>query len=215
MKILILVLSCLDEPFEEVMRTQQKTWDSVRVDGVNTLYYYGGGSGIKVVRDDIREFGGDVGEDYDMMHWKFSLALKEVISEEWDYIFRTNTSSYVDKMRLFEFAKNLPKEKCYCGINLENSFASGAGFFITRDCANILIEEIENRRVPLEDVYIGQILTKRGIAITPGATRCDFYTDHNNDINNRSFYHFRCKKDRTSKEDYIEGMNYLFKNIKN
>ena len=215
MKILILVLSCLDEPFDDVMRTQQETWDSIHVDGVNTLYYYGGGSGIKVINDNIREFGGDVVEDYDMMHRKFSLALNEVISEDWDYIFRTNTSSYVDKTRLFDCAKKLPTEKCYCGINVDNNFASGSGFFITRDCVNILLEEIEDHRIPFEDVYIGQILSKHGISITPGATRYDIYANSNNDINDKSFYHFRCKKGQTYKEDYIEGMNNLFKNIKN
>ena len=71
-----------------------------------------------------------------MMHWKFLLTLREVINEEWDYIFRTNTSSYVSKNRLIEFSKNLPKEKCYCGID-GGGFASGAGFFLSKDCARL------------------------------------------------------------------------------
>lgn len=212
MKILILVLSCLDEPFDEVMNCQLETWDSIFVDGVKTIYYYGGGSGFKEINSYTRGFGANVSEDYDMMHWKFLLTLREVINEEWDYIFRTNTSSYVSKNRLIEFSKNLPKEKCYCGID-GGGFASGAGFFLSKDCANICLNEIKEERVPYEDVYIGDLLKKNGIEVTPGARRFDFYFSNTNDINYNSDYHFRCKRYTTSKDEYINALIHIHKNI--
>lgn len=214
MRILILVLSCLEPPFGEVMKVQQETWDSIDVEGVSSIYYHNDNKGFKSINSHIREFGTNVVLDYDMLHWKFFLTLQEIIEEDWDYIFRTNSSSYVDKVRLLEFAKSLPKTQCYSGIN-GGGFASGSGFFISKDVARILLETIEQNRTPFEDVYIGQILSQHGIDVTPGALRYDFYARDVGQINEKCYYHFRCKRNETSKDEYINAMKFLFENLKN
>ena len=63
MKILILVLSCKSDPYDKLMAAQQKTWDSISVPGVKTVYYYGEGGGFKEITDYSMEFGADTGDD--------------------------------------------------------------------------------------------------------------------------------------------------------
>ena len=51
MKILILVLSCLDKPFDLLMKRQQETWDSIPNENIKTIYYYGNGGGFKKINE--------------------------------------------------------------------------------------------------------------------------------------------------------------------
>lgn len=158
MKILILVLSFTDEPYLSLMRAQQETFDSIEVEGIRTVYYYGGGKGW--VTD--KEFSADADDLYYRMHWKFSLALKEVIDWDWDILFRSNSSSYICKSRLKEFAKTLPTEKLYAGWKItgpEYSIVSGAGFYFSRDAALKIIESFDGEMNCEEDCLVGKFLT--------------------------------------------------------
>lgn len=206
-KIVILVLSCLEEPYYSIMKKQQETWDSIDIENIKTIYYYGGSSGFKQVGKKSFEYGANCSDIYKMMHWKFILTLKEIINEEWDYIFRTNTSSYIDKKRLLKFSENLPTEKCYCGIN-GGGFASGTGIFLSRDCVEIAINEFINHEIDCEDVYLGEILYKHNISVTPGAQRINFF--EGGDIK-KPCYHYRCKSTNEDREYDIRAMDWLFK----
>jgi hypothetical protein len=99
-------------------------------------------------------------------------VLKEVIYWDWDIIFRTNSSSYVNKRKLIEFASTLPKENLYCGWSLETC-VSGAGFFISKDCAKILADELDPSYEKEEDFAVGEILLKHGIEIIDDKSRID------------------------------------------
>lgn len=214
MKVLILVLSCLRDPYDKLMKAQQRTWDSVDVPGVETIYYYGDNTGFKKISHYSREFGADSRDDLKQAHWKYTLTLREVMSQDWDFIFRTNASSYVHKRELLKMAEKLPNEKCYCGRPGDcNMFASGSGHFISRDVAQILVDEMQCNigsdvnYVP-DDVYIGQILIKNhGLSVTPGSERVDYYSDgHNRDFKT---YHYRCKNEDNRQGD-IDAFEWLF-----
>jgi hypothetical protein len=113
-KILILVLSYMEPPYDVLLKTQRETWDSVEVEGVRTVYYYGGSGGwvaagynstpLVTQRSENSGWSLEVQFDctdaYYYMGQKFKLALQYI--EDWDYdiIFRTNSSSYIDKQRL-------------------------------------------------------------------------------------------------------------------
>jgi len=214
MKVLILVLSCLRDPYDKLMKAQQRTWDSVDVPGAETIYYYGGNTGFKVVNHYSREFSANSCDGLNMAHWKYALTLREVMSLEWDFIFRTNSSSYVNKRELLKMAKKLPKEKCYCGASGEcGMFASGCGHFISRDVAQILLDEMQcnignDVNYTPDDVYIGQILCKKyGLSVTPGCERVDYYSNgHNRDYKT---YHYRCKNEADRRGD-IDAFEWLF-----
>ena len=213
MKIQILVLSCLADPYDKLMAAQQETWDSIEVPNVSTMYYYGGGAGLTTLTSYSKEFGTDSLDNIESAHWKYRLALQEAIKEDWDFIFRTNSSSYIDKKRLVKFARSLPSEKCYCGID-GDGFASGAGYFISRDCAKLLINSIQEKLDlwMIEDVYTGQLLAKEGISVTPGAQRVDYYWGEDPSKRLDPAYHFRCKSNTEDRSLDIKAFDWLFEN---
>ena len=227
MKVLILVLSCLKDPYDKLMKAQQRTWDSVDIPGVETIYYYGEGGGYKELNHYSKEFGADARDDLRMAHWKYALTLREVLPLDWDFIFRTNSSSYVNKRELLKMADKLPKTGCYygqdgchsswlsashvCGAGGCKKFASGCGHFISRDVAEILAKEIKcdmdnyAKHTP-DDVYIGCILNKHGVEVTPGRRRIDYYNTPDRDV---IAYHYRCKKEDNRQGD-IDAFDWLF-----
>lgn len=56
---------------------------------------------------------------------------------EFDYILRTNLSSFYVFPRLLKFLETLPKKRCYAGSNTggDSPIASGCGFIISPDVA--------------------------------------------------------------------------------
>lgn len=173
-KILVLVLTFMQDPYKSLMAAQQETWDSVG-DEVRTIYYHGGD------QEDLfhlhlyeqqpwrERFAFRASDDYYEMHWKFKLALDIALVTEWDIMFRTNSSSYVNKKRLVEFASRLPAQKVYGGWTLQDTnddggdCVSGAGIFLSRDCCKLLTRKLPYGPSCEEDVLIGRILRGCGI----------------------------------------------------
>lgn len=181
-KILILVLTFTAEPYKSLLMSQRDTWDSVD-EGINTVYYHGGESIVRYISPEWpwrQRLMFDCTDEYYLMAGKFKYALESVWNDDWDMIFRTNSSSYVNKQRLIEFEKKLPKEKLYAGwtmtdTNDDNGLCvSGAGIFMSRDCAEILRDEINPAKEIEEDVYIGRLLRAHGIKAIDDQSRIDY-----------------------------------------
>lgn len=190
MKILIMVLSCLKPPYDRLEEAQRKTWDSIEVEGVRTVYYYG--------------------EDFLMMHKPFKDALIKELDNDWDFLFRTNSSSYVDKNLLVEYLKDTPKENTYIG-NRESQ-CSGAGFIISKDIARVLVPLIpdglagDNPNDPThEDQFIQQELNK--LYTIKAGDRVEYNFDTNKV---RRCYHYRCKHE--NRDLTIDSFNNIFSN---
>lgn len=156
------------------MRTQQETFDSIEVEGVRTVYYYGGDKGWI----NEKEFSGMGNDSYYYMHDKFLDCLKNIDLSDVDFVFRTNSSSYVQKLRLIEFAKTLPAEKLYAGWEIKTNenfnIISGAGIFMSTDVIKILINNISPEFEKEEDYYIGSILNEQGIQTIDDKSRIDY-----------------------------------------
>jgi hypothetical protein len=219
MKILILVLSCLDEPYYSLMKKQQDTWDSVENENIRTIYYYGKGGGFKKIKENSYEYGAECPDSFKMMYRKFYLLLKEIINDDWDYIFRTNSSSYVDKENLLKFMQNLPSKNGYGGVSsqcvIENSiicFVSGAGIFLSKDAASVIVNSdySSDEESISEDVYIGKILNNKDIYPTFGAQRVDLDSNHYSDLNT---YHFRCSSN-TDRQIDLDRMEEIYEKMK-
>jgi hypothetical protein len=201
MKILILVQASDLPPYDKLQKGQRETWDSIEVEGVRTVYYLSGDNGF--VDDKLYL---NYPDGYPMLHWKFKEAVDFVWDWDWDIMFRTNASSYVDKELLVEKAKTLPTERLYCGKD-GGSFASGCGFFISRDCLDILRKQLDEGATPYEDAIIGSVLGKNGITLTPGAERCDI-THYNWDIPDT--YHYRCKSDNGDRDKDLIAFRKIY-----
>lgn len=176
MKILILVLSYNEGVFADFMKAQQATWDLERHPDVDVVYYYGG-AGINVPCES--NYNGECkvacSDDYEMMHWKFRLALGAIKYYGYDLIFRTNSCSYIDKEKLIEVAKTLPRTNCYAGYD-NGTYVSGAGIFFSPDVLDILWTQLKETPHGAEDVLIGEILNGR-VPIIAENSRVDATVD--------------------------------------
>jgi hypothetical protein len=197
MKILILVLSLNDGGiYSKFYDTQKKTWDSIEHDNIETYYYFGNHK-----CDEICEKNIFVNVDESLMNcgYKVLKAFELVKNFEFDFLFRTNSSSYIDKKKLYEFLSDKPKEKFYSGVIGEINrikYASGSGFCISRDSFNLIMENKNTWDHGLvDDVSIGKILSQ--FEIYP--IECERYNvdTHYNIPNN--FLHYRLK---TSEREY-------------
>jgi hypothetical protein len=222
-KVLILVMSSPSIPvFEKLLNSQKETWDSVNVNNVNTIFYYADNS-IKETLLNNNNLIIKIEEKEQNNMIKFRMALEYILKSnmEWDYIFRTNSSSYVDKKRLLNKAQTLPNTKCYCGIN-GGGFASGAGVFFSRDCVEILHSKIDDGYygTVFEDCASGTILERYyNTPVTVGATRVEYDHNESNFIKNIKFtdvypYHYRCKSDNSDRSKDTKAFQHIFNYIK-
>ena len=100
-----------------------------------------------------------------------------------DYIVRTNLSSFWNIPKLQEKIRNTRIDNVLAYIGLYNKgiqFPAGAGFIMTQNMCNILVQykDVLLLKIPyIDDVAIGILLQSIKIPITPGS-RCDIINEH-------------------------------------
>lgn len=204
-KVLIMVLSSNQEPYDRLMQSQKETWDTEIVPGVSTIYYYGDPSLDETIQK-YKDIICNCSDIYEMMHWKYKLALDYCWDLEWDFIFRTNSSSYVNKQKLFDFIQTLSTTNCWLGKG--NGIMSGAGFILSRDLAEFVNERLDSYETPSEDMCIATILSKGGYEVGEAGDRVEF--NHYENKPERECYHYRCKSDTSDRNKDILAFNKLF-----
>lgn len=228
MKILILVLSFNEPPYKELMQSQWETWDGEIVPNVSTIYYHGGGEELfmkinhrnhsEAKESWIVQF--NCTDEYYRMAEKFQKCLSLIEKEniEYDLIFRTNSSSYINLKELLKFAESLPLEKCYAGWTFYDTnddgglCVSGAGIWLSRDCAKTLMDEIDPEKEIEEDVYIGRILRKHGIVAIDDKSREDVNFIHSGIPKNKYHYRFKGHNDRLIDAQNMRKIHHLILN---
>jgi hypothetical protein len=120
---------------------------------------------------------------------------------EFDYIYRTNVSSYLDLRRLRQFIGDKPKNNFYAGLRGNHrgiDFASGCGYFISRD---LVLKVLRNKDLwdhnLIDDVAIGKLLIRDLNVDLHEIERIDL---HSVDLDSRQIienplnvFHYRCK----------------------
>lgn len=90
------------------------------------------------------------------------------MANEFDYVLRTNLSSFYVFPKLLHFLQSCPTSNFYCGVRGEG-FASGSGFIMSPDVVQLLMknDNLFNNIKANDDVLIGQSLLSKGIKIFP------------------------------------------------
>lgn len=131
--------------------------------------------------------------------------------KKFDYILRTNLSSFYVFPKLLDFIQTLPREKCYCGRKISISlgsipkfgrvtFASGAGILLSSDVAEMLVrkkEELFSYKNDLpDDMVLGFFFQNNNIPLLD-SPRTDFPNWHSWLQGKKSIpknaFHFRAK----------------------
>lgn len=148
----------------------------------------------------------------------YSLDFLSSRLDEFDFVLRTNLSSFYIFSRYIQFLETLPKERCYCGNlcgckSLPYNFAQGAGITLSTDVAKFLVSNKEQiiAMPDFDDVVIGKFLISHGYELIP-APRTDFPDiqswDQGKDQIDPKAFHFRVKNNsrklRMRDELYIQ-----------
>jgi hypothetical protein len=183
-----MVLSSIKKPFDDMYRMQRNTWDSVKHDQVDTVYYFG--------------------NDYEKMHIPFMNTLRDVWCGDWDIIFRTNSSSYVDKHLMYEYIKDKPKERLWISSN--DGQMSGAGFFMSRDLLQVLLDSKVPKKHEAEDMWIAHTIHNATGILPEAGQRSQYnHVEHKYD----KCYHIRCKD--WDRNNDLKAMQHIFETINN
>jgi len=218
MKILIVILSANLSPWDKLTDTIENTWGSFKNKNVEIIYYYGDKdkaqygpilekNKLYLNHDETFE---NIGRktiemfDYIIKHFKF------------DYILRTNSSSYINQDMLEQFLYTKEREN-YAGAVIGNhhgiNFLSGAGYVLSRDVVELVLKH-KNKwdHSYIDDVALGLLLS--------GFKNIKFNSHLRIDINNpnnvyidKNVFHYRCKC--ANRDDDIKIMNSLHEKYNN
>lgn len=137
---------------------------------------------------------------------------------DFEYLFRSNSSSYVDSDALLSRTRDLPSNYLYAGFPGKSNdgldFASGAGILMSRDVVELIVENSQMWRHGLiDDVAIAELISRlpeTEIELTP-LSRVDFRSLSEAKSVPKSViqdgFHFRCKTGQAS--ETIEIMRYI------
>ncbi len=214
-KVLILVMSSQESPYKKMIETSTNTWDSITVDGVETVFYCGEPvrqNTDKIIYFPIKESLHTLGEK---TLRAYEWALK---NKEFDYIARVNASTYVNKKELIKYIQTLPEKKVFAGLEIEASevmerWIWGPSFILSKDLIQLIVDNqgMFDHSI-MDDLATSFLLNKFDTPYTAGRAcsiektesgwRCVAYgsegfefTDfaYLNQLDNQFF--FRCKQD--------------------
>lgn len=232
-KVLILVISSQEKPYDSLMETSLKTWDSENITGVETVFYCG--EPVKENTDKVIYF--PIKETLHTMGEKTLLAYEWALqNKQFDYIARVNSSTYVDKKELIKYIQTLAENNVFAGLEVLASeyaekFMWGPQFIMSKDIIQLIVDnKIMWDHSIMDDNATSKLLNTFNIPYTVGRMcslekkevgwLCLCYGSESmefNDFNDlqkldRQFF-FRCKQDHDRSQD-VYLMNELYKVLK-
>lgn len=231
-KLLILVLSSDFYPYNRLMETSLETWDTVEVEGVETIFYCAQSN--KTSTDKVIYLPVDPN--------LYNIGRKTLLSLEWalekkefDYIARPNANCYVRKQKLFDYVQTLPKSGVFTTLEVVTTPSWGWGggqTIMSRDVVEAIVSNKHAwNHMEMEDMAISKLILKLGYKFTPaiacsidrliGRWRCMSYggpasfefDNFDEMVKAEDHFFFRTKQDYDREKD-MEIMRDLFKYLK-
>jgi hypothetical protein len=123
---------------------------------------------VRVVGDRLQT---GVPETYLNTNPKTIAGLRHLLAtREFDFIFRTNTSTYVNLKMLDEFVQSIPADGFYGGFVGERDgvrFASGTCTLLSRDLVKHAVNDPEWEYGVIDDVAMGRCMSRARVAVQP------------------------------------------------
>lgn len=165
-KILIGVLSTRRWPWGEMIETSKKTWDSIHVECVETVYYVG--EPESELNDRVKGFG--IEDILENIMKKNMMFFEWALQKDWDVLCRINASTYVHKKRLLEYCSGISGGdvygKCVFGQRSRNWLIGGLGIILARDVVEAIVKNRDktNGDEP-EDIALSWLIEDCGFRI--------------------------------------------------
>lgn len=207
MHILILIIAVHDYGvYDALKKAQNETWNSLNVENIDTFFIYGD-SEVNEIKDN--NIYTDIKEKLWIDNSPLSCAKKtlkalDILFEngyEYNFLFRTNLGSYVDKANLYKHINNIPNDYQYYYDGIvggENKdiydnyvgdflYVNGSTIIMSKSTCDLLRknrEELEDDKF-IDDAAIGKLLKKYNIIPKN--------TETYSDINDMSKFHYKLK----------------------
>lgn len=199
-RILILILSTTDPRYTEFIRACKRTWGNRAEQNSIPCIFYQGGASIDIL--ELNELKLAVDDSLDNTGIKLFRALEYIEKSgiKYDYIYRTNLSSFIFIENFIKYANAISDDNLYAGAivyaNLNHvwpfsfmrklaerfhpgntiPFASGAGFWISRKNVQRVLSDTKLNFRLADDSMVGECLHRHGIKPTP-VSRINFNGD--------------------------------------
>lgn len=154
MKVIILVQS-IDKPeYIKLREVQQLTWDSIHHPNVETFYYKPNGLSEEIIGNTINT---PENWHFSNLYKSFVKALRLLLKQEWDYIFKTDNSTYVDKEVLYNILSTKPRNNYFGGmyypylLDKTHKTVWGDGYVLSRDLVEYIVKSFN--KAPF--IYLG------------------------------------------------------------
>jgi hypothetical protein len=230
-KVLNLVLSCESPPYDRLCKVSQETWDSIEVEGVETVYYFG--ESEKKNTDKFIYF--PIKESLHTMGQKTLMAFEWALqNKEFDFLARPHSSIYVNKKALKAYVETLPEENVFASLQVVASPSwcwGGIGFLFSKDVVKKIVDNKNLFKAGLmEDMGISFIANELKIPFMQGrgcsidkqkegwlamcyGTDSYEFNEFSEIRKDNAQYFYRCKQDgKRGVDEYI--MQQLFQYLK-
>lgn len=168
-KLLILIMSCRERFFQEEIRRIYDTWATKRSDNVDVMYYDGGWTENGVEGNHIKSIAND---GLAHTYAKTVDAFHQVLNmDKYDWVFRVNTSTYVNIPLLEQFVETLAERDVLYASELYSLteapcpeplslYARGNAFLLSTDLIRVIVQDGINLLYMqiVDDVAIGNVL---------------------------------------------------------
>jgi len=214
MKILISILAYNDNSiYSKLEQTIRNTWGKNTPENVDLIFYYGDSTNDHLINDKLYL---NIKEKYENISHK-TLKMYQFVEKsfEFDYIFRTNLSSYVYINELINFIKDKPKNNFFCGVQGYSKkhkikYISGSGYFLSRNLVKLIVEKSNQWDLNvIDDLALSKLMQQNNIPLINGK-RIDINDKKIGNINIKN-YHYRCKNVKDRNFDNII-MEKIYKN---
>lgn len=213
MKLIILIISCKDEIYSKLEKTISETWASKKHDNTE-IYFLHCDENINEVTTSENLILTKCSESWGNILNKTIQSFDFLYeTTDFDYVFRTNLSSYIDvnRLRTFLSENNIDYGGVIGnkdGINL----ASGAGIILSRKIIKKILEhkdELDHNEV--DDVAIARLLSSKNI-FPRSIDRKDILSYHDSDNYEMNYFHYRCKQHDRNQDSKILSLLHKQKN---
>lgn len=159
--------------YKALADTQMATWDSVEVEGVETIFYFAnanGRTGSNVLCCATADGFFDMGRKT-LAAFEYALA-----NRKFDYIFRANASLYVHKPGLLRYIQTQPETNLALGVGAPhngNIFLWGPGYLLSRDVVQKVVDAKAGwDHLLMDDVALSMLLDTLGIPLDNRGSLC-------------------------------------------
>ena len=225
-KILILVLTYDDgENYSIMDNIVRETWGAQCYDNIKIYYYYSKSLNDTEYIIDGNNIYCNGNESLFTIGEKTIKAFKYLINEDFDYLVRPNSSSFIHIPNLIKYLNDKPTTRFYSGqpipylTNLYGMyFSSGSSYILSKDLVEYVVKNSNDWNHNFQDdESMGLLMNNHGVELTPYEwLKIDDIPDENilNNINDR--FQIRCKVEtRVDIDKQIEIFKKLNKLIYN